>query len=196
MNVFDRLVSMFTKENARFRIIEHAPEGRSDLVAGVRGTSIAQGAKAIVCAIPVHGDREQYVLAVLAGDRRVDMKAVAKAVGGRKGSFAPTSLAEELTGCVVGAIPPVAFNSSLKLVVDKQFLERESHIAFNAGRLDRSIVIDAADYARIVCPATVSIALAKGMQRCAGLPAGRRPSQAAHRGVCAQELEPFPVVCS
>jgi Ala-tRNA(Pro) deacylase len=57
MNVFDRLVSMFTNENARFRIIEHAPEGRSDLVAGVRGTSIAQGAKAIVCAIPVHGDR-------------------------------------------------------------------------------------------------------------------------------------------
>ena len=96
---------------------------------------------------------------MLAGDRRVDMKAVAKAVGGRKGSFAQTSLAEELTGCAVGAIPPVAFNSLLKLVVDKQFLERESEIAFNAGRLDRSIVINAADYARIVCPTTVSIAL-------------------------------------
>jgi Ala-tRNA(Pro) deacylase len=159
MNVFDRLVSLFTNENARFRIIEHAPEGRSDLVAGIRGTTIAQGAKAIVCAIPVQGGREQYVLAVLPGDRRVDMKAVAKTVGGRKGSFAPTALAEELTGCVVGAIPPVAFNSSLKLVVDKQFLERESEIAFNAGRLDRSIVIDAADYARIVCPSTDSIAL-------------------------------------
>jgi Ala-tRNA(Pro) deacylase len=49
-----------------------------------------------------------------------------------------------LTGCVVGAIPPVAFNSSLKLVVDKQFLERESEIS-NAGRLDRSIVINSAD---------------------------------------------------
>jgi Ala-tRNA(Pro) deacylase len=159
MNVFDRLVSLFTKENARFRIIEHAPEGRSDLVAGVRGTTIAQGAKAIVCAIPVQDGREKYVLAVLPGDRRVDMKAVAKTVGGRKGSFAPTSLAEELSGCVVGAIPPVAFNSLLKLVVDKQFLERESQIAFNAGRLDRSIVIDAADYARIVRPTTASIAM-------------------------------------
>jgi hypothetical protein len=82
MNVFDRLVSLFTKENARFRIIEHAPEGRSDLVAGVRGTTIAQGAKAIVCATPVQDGREQYVLAVLPGDRRVDMKSVAKTVGG------------------------------------------------------------------------------------------------------------------
>jgi hypothetical protein len=30
---------------------------------------------------------------------------VARIVGGRKGSFAQASLAEELTGCVVGAIP-------------------------------------------------------------------------------------------
>ena len=73
----------FTNENARFRVIEHTPEGRSDLVAGVRGTSIAQGAKAIVCAIPVEG-RERYVLAVLPGDRRVDMKAVARTVGDEK----------------------------------------------------------------------------------------------------------------
>jgi Ala-tRNA(Pro) deacylase len=158
MNVFDRLVSLFTNENARFRIIEHTPEGRSDLVAGVRGTSIAQGAKAIVCAIPIEG-REHYVLAVLPGDRRLDMKAVARTVGGRKGSFAQTSLAEELTGCVVGAIPPVTFNSLLKLVIDKQFLECESEIAFNAGRLDRSIVIASADYARIVCPTAASIVL-------------------------------------
>jgi len=114
MSVFDRLVFLFTNENARFRVIEHTPEGRSDLVAGVRGTTIAQGAKAIVCAIPVEG-HERYVLAVLPGDRRVDMKAVARIVGGRKGRFAQASLAEELTGCVVGAIPPVAFNSSLKL---------------------------------------------------------------------------------
>ena len=157
MGVFDRLVSLFTNENARFRVIEHTPEGRSDLVAGVRGTTIGQGAKAIVCAIPLEG-RERYVLAVLPGDRRVDMKAIARTVGGRKGSFAQASLAKELTGCVVGAIPPVAFNSSLKLVVDKQFLER-AEIAFNAGRLDRSIVIDSADYARIVCPTAASIVL-------------------------------------
>jgi prolyl-tRNA editing enzyme YbaK/EbsC (Cys-tRNA(Pro) deacylase) len=57
----------------RFRVIEHTPEGRSNLVAGVRGTTIAQGVKAVVCAIPVEG-RERYVLAVLPGDRRVDTK--------------------------------------------------------------------------------------------------------------------------
>lgn len=157
MDVFDRLVSLFTTNKARFRVIEHLPEGRSDLVAQVRGTTVAQGAKAIVCAIPV-ADKTHYALAVVPGDQRVDVKAVAKIIGGRKGSFATAALAEELTGCVVGAIPPVSFNSALKLVVDKQFLEQEVEIAFNAGRLDRSIVIDSTDYARIASPMAASIA--------------------------------------
>src|ERR1700722_12669226 len=156
MNVFDRLVALFQSENARFRVIEHAPEGRSDAVAGVRGTTVSQGAKAIVCAISVAG-RHRFVLAVVPGDRRVDIKAVARLVGGKKGSFAQAAQAEELTGCPIGAIPPIAFDSSLKVVVDQQFLERESEIAFNAGHLDRSIVIASADYVRIIAPATAAL---------------------------------------
>jgi Ala-tRNA(Pro) deacylase len=157
MTVFERLVDLFERGNARFRVIEHPPEGRSDIVAAVRGTTAAQGAKAIVCAIPVDG-QERFVLAVVPGDRRIDMRAVARLVGGKKGSFAPATRAEELTGCPIGAIPPVALNSALKLVVDQPFLERESEIAFNAGRLDRSIIIASADYVRIVAPTTAEIA--------------------------------------
>jgi Ala-tRNA(Pro) deacylase len=157
MTVFDRLVSLFQNENAKFRVIEHPPEGRSDVVAAVRDTTIAQGAKAIVCAIPIDG-RPRFVLAVVPGDRRVDIKAVARVVGGKKGSFARAAQAQELTCCPIGAIPPVVFDDALKLVVDKQFLQRESEIAFNAGRLDRSIVINTADYVRIVRPATAAIA--------------------------------------
>ncbi len=157
MDVFDRLVELFRAGGARFRVIEHAAEGRSDLVAAIRGTRPAQGAKAIVCAIPVDGDT-RFVLAVVPGDRRLDLKAVAKLVGGRKGSFAEAPLAEALTGCRIGAIPPVSFNESVKLVVDGDFLERESEIAFNAGRLDRSIVIASSDYRRVVAPLTGSIA--------------------------------------
>jgi Ala-tRNA(Pro) deacylase len=157
MDVFDRLVELFRAGGARFRVIEHAAEGRSDLVAAIRGTRPGQGAKAIVCAIPVDGDT-RFVLAVVPGDRRLDLRAVAKLVGGRKGSFAEASVAESLTGCRIGSIPPVSFNDAVKLVVDGNFLERESEIAFNAGRLDRSIVIASADYRRVVAPLIGSIA--------------------------------------
>jgi Ala-tRNA(Pro) deacylase len=53
----------------------------------------------------------------------------------------------------------VSFNDAVKLVVDGDFLEREAEIAFNAGRLDRSIVISSADYRRVVDPTIVSIAM-------------------------------------
>jgi Ala-tRNA(Pro) deacylase len=157
MDVFERLVELFRSGDARFRVIEHTSEGRSDLVATIRGTRPAQGAKAIVCAIPVDGGT-RYVLAVVPGDRRVDIKALARLAGGRKGSFAQADVAEALSGCRIGAIPPVSFNDAVKLVVDGDFLERESEIAFNAGRLDRSIVIASADYRRVVAPVVASIA--------------------------------------
>jgi Ala-tRNA(Pro) deacylase len=70
MDVFDRLVDLFRAGEARFRVIEHPAEGRSDAIAAIRGTQPSQGAKAIVCAIPVDGDT-RFVLAVVPGDRRV-----------------------------------------------------------------------------------------------------------------------------
>jgi Ala-tRNA(Pro) deacylase len=157
MDIFERLVELFRAGGANFRVIEHEPVGRSDAVARVRGTRPEQGAKAIVCAIPVGGET-RHVVAVVPGDRRVDLKAVARLVGGKKGSFAAPTVAEVITGCVIGAIPPVVFDGALTLVVDAAFLDRESEIAFNAGRLDRSIVIRAADYKRIVAPTLAAIA--------------------------------------
>jgi Ala-tRNA(Pro) deacylase len=158
MAVFEQLVELFSAGNADFRVIAHEPQGRSDAVAAIRGTRPAQGAKAIVCAIPVAGGT-RYVVAVVPGDRRVDVKAVARQVGGNKGSFAQPAVAQQLTGCPIGAIPPVVFDDTLSLIVDDAFLDRETEIAFNAGRLDRSIVIRAADYRRIVAPELAPIAV-------------------------------------
>ena len=54
---------------------------------------------------------------------------------------------------------PVVFNDGLALVADETFLADEPEIAFNAGRLDRSIVLMAADYTRIFAPRLASIAV-------------------------------------
>ena len=56
------------------------------------------------------------------------------------------------TGCVIGAIPPFSFSPSISLVADPALLSRYAEIAFNAGRLDRSMVLDSADYQRIAQP--------------------------------------------
>ncbi|MGW2263088.1 YbaK/EbsC family protein [Streptomyces koyangensis] len=156
MSPFEQITALLDREKATYRVVEHPAEGRSEEVSAVRGTTVSQGAKALVCR--VKGIEAPGVLAVLAGDRRADLKKVVAAVGGKKGGFAPSELAERLTGCVVGAIPPLPLSATLPVVVDEEFLAAHEEIAFNAGRLDRSVVMATADYVRIVAPAVAPIA--------------------------------------
>jgi Ala-tRNA(Pro) deacylase len=47
------------------------------------------------------------------------------------------------------------------LLVDPSLMENWSEIAFNAGRLDRSIVLDSRDYLRVARPRLVPISKAE-----------------------------------
>jgi Ala-tRNA(Pro) deacylase len=93
-----------------------------------------------------------FVLAVLPGDRKHDYRKLADAVGKRKAGLATPEEAMRETGCVIGAIPPFSFSPNIKLVVDPALIESHDEIAFNAGRLDRSMVLNAQDYVRIAKP--------------------------------------------
>jgi Ala-tRNA(Pro) deacylase len=155
--VFDRLVALLTRESARFRVIEHVPEGRSEQIAKIRGNRPEQAAKAMV--LQIRGDAPGHVLAILSGNRRIDFAAAAKAVGGRKASFAAADEAQRLTSCAMGAVPPFTFDPErLPLIVDPDLLQNDS-LYFNAGRLDRSIECATADWLRIARPAVHQIAL-------------------------------------
>ena len=153
--LFEKLDELLRESNARYRVIRHCAEGTSEKVAEIRGTLPSQGAKAMLCRIK---DKSDFlVLAVLPGDQKVDFKKIAQAVGGKKASFASQEEAIEKTGCAIGAIPPFSFSSKIRLVVDPQLLSRHEEIAFNAGRLDTSIVLNSADYQRIATPLLASI---------------------------------------
>jgi Ala-tRNA(Pro) deacylase len=66
--------------------------------------------------------------------------------------------AEELTGCVIGAIPPFSFNEKLPLLADPR-IEDNPEVVFNAGRLDRSIWMRSTDYMRIAAPEIVRMGI-------------------------------------
>ncbi|MEE1806758.1 YbaK/EbsC family protein [Streptomyces sp. BE133] len=80
----------------------------------------------------------RYVLAVVPGDRRVDLAAPAGRYGGREAPFADREVAERLTGSVSGSITPFAFSCEPDLLADENLLVHEE-ICFNAGRLDLSV---------------------------------------------------------
>ena len=153
---FDNLVTLLQDAEARFRIIHHPAEGTSEAVARIRGTDPGQGAKAMLCQIKELP--ETLVLAILPGNLKIDFRKVAESVGGKKASLVSPAIAKQRTGCEIGAIPPFVVAPSITLIAEPQLFERFNEIAFNAGRLDASIVLHSQDYLRIARPRLVSIA--------------------------------------
>ncbi|QHM74997.1 Cys-tRNA(Pro)/Cys-tRNA(Cys) deacylase YbaK [Mixta theicola] len=152
-STFHQLIALLDKHQARYRLVEHAPEGKCAAVAQLRATLPGQGAKALVCHVKGNGVK-QYVLAVLPADCQADLAKIASAAGGTRASLASPAEVAELTGCVFGAIPPFSFHPALRLFVDPLLFERFKEIAFNAGRLDCSVIMHAEDY-RALADATV-----------------------------------------
>lgn len=90
--------------------------------------------------------------AILSADQQADLSLLASHIGGLRASLASPAEVDELTGCVFGAIPPFSFHPNLKLVADPLLFERFHEIAFNAGLLEKSVIMDTADYLRIAQP--------------------------------------------
>jgi Ala-tRNA(Pro) deacylase len=154
---YDRLIAMLDDAGADYRVIDHAPEGRTELVSALRGNPLAMAAKCLVVMVKLGKRVSRYYLAVVPGDARVDLDALKTLAGGTYVAFASTDKAEALAGSVSGTILPVSFEADLELVVDPGLLEYPE-IFFNAARLDRSLALATRDYLRIANPKVHSIA--------------------------------------
>lgn len=149
-----RLITLLTEQGARFRVMEHDAVGKCEAVSEIRGTALGQGAKALVCKVKGNGVKK-HVLAILAADLQADLSRLASHFGGLKASLASPAEVDTLTACVFGAIPPFSFHPDLALVADPLLFERYDEIAFNAGLLEKSVVMDTQDYLRIARPELV-----------------------------------------
>jgi Ala-tRNA(Pro) deacylase len=156
-DTYDKIIGHLEENSVPFRVIDHAPEGRTDVASQIRGNRLSQAAKAIVIKVKIGKKGRRYLLAVVPGDRRLNLEAVRALVAGASHvMFAPSEIATELTGCEMGAVPPFSFHDQLELVVDPSLLLNDE-IVFNAGRLDKSIYVDSQSYARLASPRLVSI---------------------------------------
>ena len=156
-SVFERLVVLLTEAQARFRVIEHEAEGRSEKISTIRGNRPDQAAKAMVLDVRGGGGGRRHVLAILPGNRKLDFAAVARLFEARKCGFASPESAQQLTGCAMGAVPPFSLNPELAVVVDEDLLANDT-LFFNAGRLDRSMELDTKDWLAAAQPRIARIA--------------------------------------
>ena len=150
-NTYTHLIALLDRHGAQYRLIDHAPEGRTELVSPMRGNALSQAAKCIVLMVKIGKKVTRYVLAVVPGDAKVDLSAVKALMQGTYVAFASSDIAERLAGSVAGTILPFSFNQELELIVDPSLLEHDE-IYFNAARLDRSMVLKTSDYEAVARP--------------------------------------------
>lgn len=160
------LIELLDREGAAYRVIEHEPEGRTELIAKIRGNRLEQAIKSIVMQVRLKKGENIYCLANVPGDCRIDFDGIKNHFHAASAAFASREKAQALTGCVIGAIPPFSFpgqttgagNNQLQVLADP-LIQQNEEVVFNAGRLDRSIFMKLDDYIRIAKPQLVKIAL-------------------------------------
>jgi len=145
-SVFQRVEQLLAQHDVAFDVLRHEPVYTSEQAARVRGTSLASGAKALVCK-----GEGRFVMFVLPADRRLASKSIRLARGWRKLRFADGEEVQQLTGLEPGSIPPFGSLFDLPTLCDTRLGENDM-INFNAGDHCISVTMAYADYVRVEDP--------------------------------------------
>jgi Ala-tRNA(Pro) deacylase len=139
-------------------VMGHEPVGMTEVVSRLRGHPLEQAAKCLVLVVKLDRRTRRHVLAVVPGDSKVDLAAVAGMYAARYAGFADPATAERLARSMPGTVLPFPMDADVELLVDPRVLA-QPRLYFNAGRLDRSISLATDDYAAIATPRVAAIAV-------------------------------------
>jgi len=150
VTVYESICRCLRDKQIEFRQLHHEPTRTSEDAAKARGEDLRIGGKALL----MKTDGE-FRLFVLPADRRVDSGAIRRHLQLRKLRFATSDELQDLTNLVPGSVPP--FGAPIlpfPLFVDEA-IRHNDRIAFNAGSLTDSIIMNTADYFSIAVPVDV-----------------------------------------
>jgi Ala-tRNA(Pro) deacylase len=147
-NTLELIRSHLDAKGIVYREVEHEPTRTSEESAAARGEALSTGAKALL--LRTDG---VFRLFVLPADCKLDSTAVRHRFAVRKTRFATVDELHDLTGLVPGAVPP--FGEPIlpfELYADESIGVAVDKVAFNAGSLTHSIIMNASDWEDIARP--------------------------------------------
>lgn len=145
--MLEKIEKLLKENNIEFKEIHHMPTKTSEESAMARGEDIRIGGKALVLKID-----NDFKILVLSAAKKLDSNLVKKYFNSKKVRFADSNELMNLTGLVPGSVPPFGKPIiNLDLYVDNSILENEK-IAFNAGSLTDSIIMNVKDYIKVSNP--------------------------------------------
>ena len=125
-----RAIQYLKRKDVPFDVVkyEHEEKGAA-FAARVTGFPLERTVKTLV--IDLVG--RNYCLALLPGDRQLDMKQLARVFAVKRAAMAAAATAERLTGYLVGGISPFATKQVLPVVMEKR-IRKYAEVLINAGQ--------------------------------------------------------------
>lgn len=125
-----RAIQHIKKKNVSFETVkyEHEEKG-AEFAARATGFPLDRTVKTLVVDL---GGRN-YCLALLPGDRQLDLKQLAQVFAVKRAAMADTATAERLTGYLVGGISPFGTKQALPAVMEQRIREY-AEVLINAGQ--------------------------------------------------------------
>lgn len=136
-----RAVTFLKKHKIPFELVkyEHQEKG-AKFAARATGYSPGHTVKTLV----VEFNRGQYALVLMAGDREVAMKQLARAGNAKRAALVDNATAERLTGYLVGGISPFGTRQRLPVFMEEGLLGCGT-VLINAGQRGSMLKMTPAD---------------------------------------------------
>jgi len=147
MTIAPRLRQYLDALDADYEIMEHVPTKSAIQNALTCHIPPQRIAKAVLLDTP-----DDYLLAILPSDRRVELSELGNELGGRPRLADEDELACIFDDCAIGAVPPLGFGYGIATIVDDA-LERQPDIYFEGGDHVSLIHMGRDEFARLTRPA-------------------------------------------
>ncbi len=146
MTVLEKIQELLDDNHVNYTLTEHEPVHTSEEAAKVRGTTLSQGAKALI----FFADKKPLLI-VVPGDKRANLKKFKKTFSIKDLRMASPEEVTQLTGLKIGAIPPIGKAINLPSYFDQSVKSTDTAV-FNAGSHSHSIAMKAQDLIKIEQP--------------------------------------------
>lgn len=91
--------------------------------------------------------QDDYLLALVAGPRQIDWKALRRAVGQSRLTTASADEVRQVTGFEIGAVSPFALPRPIRVMIDES-VTRETEVSIGSGRRGSTVILATADLLR------------------------------------------------
>ncbi len=146
-NIRNEIIRVLKHQETAFEYLVHEMTPTSEDSARIRGTKLEEGVKSII--LKGKNSKKNYNFNI-PSHLRLDMKAVAEAVG-EKCEFEAPEVIKERFGLIVGGVPPFGHLLNIDTYYDEGIL-KEERAAFNCGLTTESIIMRSRDLGSLVQP--------------------------------------------